>query len=191
MNASYILQNTPPAVFESNFGQLLNTWIGIGYCPECVSTANLTCLMNNADGSGPCQAVNMAPEERNLTRTVQAAHTYTQNLIFSVDKRFAGVTLASSVFLLLIGIVSVLVESVLVAPDTLGYVSSAARNSRYLHLPKQKVGGAMSGASRARALRDIEVMMQDVKSDNPEAGKIALGMKTDKAVRLRNGRVYR
>jgi hypothetical protein len=133
---------------------------------------------------------NISPEMERLILNATASHTFTQDLVFDVDHTWASITLAGSIFLLLIGVLSVLLESVLVAPDTLGYVSSVARNSRYLHLPKRKVGGAMSGADRARALRDVQVMMQDVKSD-AEVGKIALGMKTDKAVRLVNGRVYR
>jgi hypothetical protein len=97
--------------------------------------------------------------------------------------------LASSIVLLLVGIASIVVESTLVAPDTLGYVSTAVRNSRYLHLPKT-TAGTMSGTRRARELGRYKVMMQDVKPDDP-VGKIALGLKTDKAKKLEAGKLYR
>jgi hypothetical protein len=92
------------------------------------------------------------------------------------------------VVLLLAGVISVVVESITVAPDTLGYVSTVARNSRYLHV--KPTSGAMTGPERARKLADTEVMIQDVKA-NAGVGKIALGLKSDKAVRLQVDRLYR
>jgi hypothetical protein len=189
-----------PAFFAASLATLLNTWIGVGYCPECIGAANVTEMTDPyqpnitgaAAGGSPYLdlPVPVSPDVKAALNTTTAKHTYTTVLVYRVDKRFAGLALGGSIFLLLVGAASVLLESMLVAPDTLGYVSTAVRNSRYLHLAKYKVDGTMGGPTRARALRDIEVMMQDVKSD-AEVGKIALGQKTDKAVRLVNGRVYR
>ncbi len=76
----------------------------------------------------------------------------------------------------------------LIVPDVLGYASSQARNSRYLHLPKTAVG--KTGAQRAREVGGTVVMMQDVRADD-KVGKIALGNKHSGAGRLRPGRLYR
>lgn len=48
----------------------------------------------------------------------------------------------------------------------------------------------MNGAERARKLANTKVMMQDVKA-NADVGKIALGLKSDKAVQLQANRLYR
>jgi hypothetical protein len=90
--------------------------------------------------------------------------------------------------LLLAGIFSVVIESMTVAPDVLGYVSTVARNSKYLHLPA--TNSAMSGGERARKIGQVEVMIQDVKSKSG-VGRIVLGMKHEKAERLRADRLYR
>jgi hypothetical protein len=206
LNATTVNTTTPNSRFQSRFTSVLNTWIGLGYCPECIGIVNLTGLLDGTDNEhspyeyssctgtecpeGVLNPAPLDPAARRMIWNTTANHYVTLDLIFNVDKTWAGVTLASSICLLIIGALSVILESRLIAPDTLGYVSSVARNSRYLHLPAQKVGGAMSGAERARALRDVEVMMQDVKSD-AQVGKIALGMKTAKAVKLRSDRVYR
>jgi hypothetical protein len=96
--------------------------------------------------------------------------------------------ITSAVILLAAGVGCLYFESMSVAPDVLGYVNTAARNSRYLHLPKYT--SAMSGGERAARLGHFEVMMQDVKADS-EIGKIALGMKHEGAERLRPDRLYR
>jgi hypothetical protein len=90
--------------------------------------------------------------------------------------------------LLIAGTLSVIVESMTVAPDILGYVSTVARNSKYLQLPK--TNSAMSGGERARVLGETKVMMQDVKA-KADIGRIALGLKHEKAEPLKPGRLYR
>ncbi|SCO88779.1 uncharacterized protein FRV6_12906 [Fusarium oxysporum] len=85
---------------------------------------------------------------------------------------------------------SVVIWSITVAPDVLGYSSSLVRNSKYLHLPKHKLNSGMSGSERLRVLEGIEVMMQNVKA-NADVDRIALGLKHDKAEPLRKGRLYR
>ncbi|KAM5362197.1 hypothetical protein ACJA88_014147 [Fusarium oxysporum] len=70
------------------------------------------------------------------------------------------------------------------------FVDSLVRNSKYLHLPKHKLNSGMSGSERLRVLKGIEVMMQNVKA-NADVGRIALGLKHDKAEPLRKGRLYR
>ena len=88
------------------------------------------------------------------------------------------------------GCFSVVIWSITVAPDVLGYSSSLVRNSKYLHLPKHKLNSGMSGSERLRVLKGIEVLMQNVKA-NADVGRIALGLKHDKAEPLRKGRLYR
>ncbi|KAH8666551.1 hypothetical protein BX600DRAFT_511478 [Xylariales sp. PMI_506] len=109
--------------------------------------------------------------------------------MYVINRAWAGCYTACAELLLVAGIIAVLVESLTIAPDTLGYVSTVVRNSRYLHV--KPTSGAMTGPERARRLGETKVMMQDVKADHPQVGKIALGLKTDQAVKLSLNRLYR
>lgn len=167
---------TSPEYFAMSFGTLFNTWIGVGYCPKCQSIVDLT-TFNNSDND----------TQSRYTR-VQAERTYQGDQVYLLSIAWVTCFVICTVILLVAGIVSVIVESITVAPDTLGYVSTVARNSRYLHM--KPTSGAMTGAERARKLADTKVMLQDVKA-NAGVGKIALGLKSEKAVRLQYDRLYR
>lgn len=123
---------------------------------------------------------------------VPNAHWYhTGAEIFVLNVTWAVIFLICDVILLAAGIVSVAIESLTVAPDTLGYVSTVARNSKHLQLPKTEVNSAMSGGERAKKLGSTVVMMQDVSKPGANVGRIALGMKHEKAKKLESGRLYR
>ncbi|KAF2993855.1 hypothetical protein E8E13_000404 [Curvularia kusanoi] len=163
--------------FAKNFGLLFNTWIDIGYCPECRALADQAAY-NNAS-----QALKDRFVERNNTESWNGIDT-----VYTVQTPWAACYMVCTCLLLLFGVAGVIVESRTVAPDTLGYVSTVARNSRYLHL--KPTSGAMSGPERARKLADTKVMLQDVKA-KAGVGKIALGLKSENAVKLRYDRLYR
>ncbi|KAI9162714.1 FAD-dependent monooxygenase OpS4 [Paramyrothecium foliicola] len=174
-NFTQITEENEMGDFEWRMGHLFNTWVGLGYCPECIDMHPV--YVSKADLSDDVQP---------LFFDTTAKHEYTGEPVFVINYKWLAVVFTCTVILLLVGTSSVIVESRLVAPDVLGYVSTAARNSRYLKLPKTKLNGAMSGSERARTLGMTEVMMQDVKAD-AEVGKIALGMKHDSAERLKTG----
>ena len=93
--------------------------------------------------------------------------------------------------LLIIGVASVALETLLVAPDILGYVSTLARNSKYLRLPGIKAGPlGMNGAERARRIGGVRVMVQDARPDK-EVGRVVLGLEREGAEPLKAGRLYR
>jgi len=108
---------------------------------------------------------------------------------FVLDWRWIGVLLASSIVLLIIGVASIILESFLIAPDVISYVSSLVQNSRCLHLSKT-AAKPMSGAEKARTIGSVSVMIQDVKLDKA-VGKIALGLHYDWAEKLKPVRLYR
>jgi hypothetical protein len=162
--------------FAQSLETLFNTWVGVGYCPECQS------ILYNAYLEGADQKVR---DRYTFTTTERSVYG---NPIFTISIPWIICFIICTILLLVAGIFSVIVESVTVAPDTLGYVSSVARNSRYLHV--KPTSDAMTGPERARKLADTQVMMQDVKA-NAGVGKIALGLVSDKAVRLQANRMYR
>jgi hypothetical protein len=161
------------AEVEDRLGFVVNTWLGLGYCARCLSYSSKD---------------DVAQEDMGFFRAADALWTYSGQDVFVVDYAWAAVYLVCAAVLLLAGAASVAVESQTVAPDVLGYVSTVARNSRHLHL--QKTSSAMTGPERARMLGRTEVMMQDVKP-TAAVGRIALGMKHDKAEKLKPGRLYR
>jgi hypothetical protein len=152
-------------------GYIFNTWINLGYCPECMDANDY-----------------LPPTRGYLYSNVTVNQISSGELVYYIRGGWYALYLASAIILLMAGIGSLLFESMSVAPDVLGYVSTAARNSRYLHLPKYS--GAMSGGERAAKIGHFEVMMQDVKA-TANVGKIALGMKHEGAQRLQSDRLYR
>lgn len=165
-----------PSNFSQNLAYLFNTWVSVGYCPECNAVLDTTDF-TDSDAS-----------VQDLYATTSAARSFHSAEIYQIVRPWAWAFLVSTVLLLLAGVAAIVVESVTVAPDTLGYVSTVARNSRYLHV--KPTSGAMTGAERARKLADTNVMLQDVKA-GANVGKIALGLKSEKAVRLQADRLYR
>ncbi|KAK0716359.1 hypothetical protein B0H67DRAFT_610877 [Lasiosphaeris hirsuta] len=194
-----------PSIFADSFGTLFNTFVHIAHCPECIITSDLgridAGLMPIEYGYDPDQAskgfytggisgMALGLYRRPGTNDGNATHAKsTPDLLFKLDWRWVGLFLACVIVLFLVGVASVILESVLVAPDVLGYASTLARNSRYLHLPKT-AAKPMGGPERARAIGGVKVMIQDVKPDK-DVGKIALGLKHDRAEKLKPGRLYR
>jgi hypothetical protein len=159
--------------FQWYFGYCFNTWINLGYCPECIDAASYGYFPEN---------------RQKYYKNSEGSQITTGDYIYHTEGGWMALYFICTSLLLIAGVISVLLESMTVAPDVLGYVSSLARNSRYLHLPK--TSSAMSGGERARKLGEFEVMMQDVKA-NAEVGRIALGLKHDGAQKLKPDRVYR
>jgi hypothetical protein len=171
-----------PDIFGHRLAYLFNTLVDLGNFYDLANTqsymTNLTVPRATAD------AANFI--------TVPTANWYrTGAQIFVVNITWAVIFLICDVVLLAAGIVSVAIESLTVAPDTLGYVSTVARNSKHLQLPKTEVNSAMSGGERAKKLGSTVVMMQDVSKPGANVGRIALGMKHEKAKKLESGRLYR
>ncbi|KAL1890955.1 hypothetical protein Sste5346_007952 [Sporothrix stenoceras] len=206
INSSYaywydMANNTEPYHFADTFSYAFNSWMDAGYCPGTCRTAYPTLLLNRAMDLGiPVTTVEdhltnasailgdelLIPEE--MFKSVEGTWCYTSDYIYVIHAPYLVLLYICSVGLLFLGIASVVIESRVVAPDILGYASTVARNSRYLHLPATAPG--MSGADRVRKFGGTVVMMQDVKKD-AAVGKIALGNKKHDSAPLRVDRTYR
>ncbi len=162
-----------PSDFEYYFGYAFNTYLTLGFCPQCVDAGS-----SNYSGT-----------DRNyLYKTVKSEYIFRDHDIYQLAVSWVILYWFCCGTLLIAGIFSVWLEGMTVAPDVLGYASSVARNSKYLHLPK--TNSAMGAGQRLQQLGGVKVMMQDVKADK-DVGKIALGMKHEKAQRLQPNRLYR
>jgi len=163
------LSAVTPQDFRQRFSLLLNTFWQAGFDPA-----------NQTVGVGT---------ESNVGTVVStpATYQYTQQ-VYRTSWAWLAVLFASSVILLVAGVAGVIWDSRIIGPDILGFASSLTRNNKYMDLPKGD--STMGGAERARMLRDVEVMIQDVKAGS-EVGKIALGTVSESTQKLKPGRLYR
>lgn len=205
INSSYAFwydmgNNTTPDEFGGTFAFAFNSWMDSGYCPGACRTAYPTLLLNLANqaqipikteetmtnASAVLSEKLLVPDS--MFQPATSTWCYSDNYVYVVQAPYLALLYICSVSLFLLGVISVIIESRIVAPDVLGYASTVARNSRYLHLPAMAPG--MSGADRVRKFGGTVVMMQDVKKDAP-VGKIALGNKKQDSAPLRVDRPYR
>ena len=173
INLFNLSRTTSVEDFEWYFGYCFNTWVNLGYCPGCIDAIS---------------SDELSPAHKPFYKLATGKQITSGGYVYIVYAGWMVLYFACTVLLLIAGTFSVFLECKTVAPDVLGYVSTVARNSRYLHLPK--TSSAMSGGERARKLGGFEVMMQDVKG-NADVGRIALGLKHDRAQKLRPDRIYR
>lgn len=164
---------TTPEQFSRRISYLFNTWIDLG---------------NSVNYLTYYEQSQIQPGEEGEFITVNATQVYTAAEVYFISVGWVIGYFVCAGLLLVAGTLSVIVESMTVAPDVLGYVSTVARNSKYLQLPK--TNSAMSGGERARVLGETKVMMQDVKA-KADIGRIALGLKHESAEPLKPGRLYR
>jgi len=163
--------------FEELISQTFNSFVGLGYCPRCYGRAFIGGTVPSDDDLDGSKWV-----------TTTGQRSYSNTKAYQVDWPWLAFFFVCAGTLLMAGVAAIVVEGRTVAPDVLGYVSTVARNSKYLKLPKTH--SYMSGGERLQELGKYKVMMQDVKA-NADVGRIALGLKHDKAQRLQPGRVYR
>jgi hypothetical protein len=171
-----------PLTFSKTLGYLMNTFYSTGFTHDFqVGSISKDTKVQLPSGTW------------NLTApTVDTVHNYqdpTAPYIYEIDWIFLGIFEFCAVALLLIGLIGVLLETRTIAPDILGFASSLARNSKYIKVPKGKLDGTMGGGERVRALRDVKVMMQDIRGDEP-VGKIVLGTVNAGTVRLKPDKPY-
>jgi len=164
---------TTPEEFGRRISYLFNTWIDLG------NTVNYLTYFQQSQVEPGAEAEFI---------TVKATHVYTAGEVYYISVGWVAGYFVCAGLLLIAGTLSVIIESMTVAPDILGYVSTVARNSKYLQLPK--TNSAMNGGERARVLGGTKVMMQDVKA-KADIGRIALGLKHENAEPLKSGRLYR
>ncbi|RDW65897.1 uncharacterized protein DSM5745_09636 [Aspergillus mulundensis] len=103
---------------------------------------------------------------------VMAQGTTSRNIaVYQVHLPWLVVFITATALLQLSALAGLLLRSVTIAPDILGYVSSLTRDNPHVPLP---VGGStLSGEDRARLLRDVRVQLADVEV-NRTFGRVAL-----------------
>jgi hypothetical protein len=161
--------------FEWYMGYAFNTWVNLGYCPECVD-------FNSTGWLGEF------PDRVTLYDNATSNRVSWDIFVYQINHGWVAAYMICCIILFIASVMSILLEAVSVAPDVFGHASSLARESRYLHLPK--TSSAMNEVDRALIIGGVEIMMQDVRAD-ANVGRIAIGMKHNGAQRLEANRLYR
>lgn len=104
--------------------------------------------------------------------------------------RYAALLFLISLILLIAALTSLVLRAMTLAPDILGCVSTCTRDNPYVALGTlSEQPSHLNGLARARALRDLRVMIGDVNGES-EVGHIAFADMRREPERLRRKRLY-
>ncbi|KAF2219289.1 hypothetical protein BDZ85DRAFT_44759 [Elsinoe ampelina] len=121
------------------------------------------------------------PDLRNLNKdrdyvySAAQGEMLTPQVIYSCNVVWFVVLLIASGALTAIGLTGFLLEKRILAPDTIGYVSSHTYDNPYVPIP---AASTLDGMERSRLLFDLEVRIGDVRTDD-QAGHVAFAAETD------------
>ncbi|PGH13491.1 hypothetical protein AJ79_03621 [Helicocarpus griseus UAMH5409] len=120
------------------------------------------------------------------TETSGVRHT---GVIYRCNRAWLAVFMVISIVLQLLALASFVLKRITLAPDILGYVSSYTRDNP--HAPLAETAGSFhDGLARTRLLKDVKVMLGDVKAAE-RVGHISFVAQGDAPVgRLTKGRSY-
>ncbi len=99
---------------------------------------------------------------------------------------YAIITITISIFLIVAALVALVLGIVTKAPDTLGYVSTSARDNPYV---TNIVPSHLDGLEAARALRDVRIRIGDVR-DMADVGHVAFASMDMKPSKVSRERFY-
>jgi hypothetical protein len=189
------LSEVPPPVFASRLSLMLNHFYMLtlvrhgkfftGSNPTDLSTFGYDFGGLPANGS-VSQAVVDESCRFACTQSTTATLTHTVE-IFSYSRPWLALLFICSTVLLATGLAGTVVGWRTHTPDILGYVTSLTYNNRYFPLPEH--GGVLDAMHRARILRDIPIVVADVRGSN-DVGRIAFTSETEQARALEKGRKY-
>jgi hypothetical protein len=91
--------------------------------------------------------------------------------VYKASKLWVILLIVCSSAMFILGVSSLVLQSVTTTPDVLGYVSSLTRDNPHVKIPRGAT--ALDGPERTRALRDLKVQMTDIRPDS-EIGYFAL-----------------
>jgi hypothetical protein len=185
-DAGFNLTTVPHDLFQQRVSKLFNTfwWGGMTgeYITQPLSGSDTFVPAPGTMLGAPLVTLSGNPVKSSVARRMDYPN------IYGTSWAWLSVLFASSSILLFAGVAAVYFDHDTIVPDILGFASSVARKSKYVDLPKMDM--TMSGAERANKLKELTVMMMDVKPDAP-VGRVALGTWHKEAKKLEAGRPYR
>ena len=169
VNGKFDLSTVPAEDFTQRLTLLFNTYWQVSLAPW--------------DYTGEVQ------KEGNSPLLTQPAIITKWITVYRADWAWLVVLLVSSTILLVAAVAFAIWDARTVGPQIFGFASSLTHRNKYMRVPNG--GSTIGGAARARQLRNVRVMVQDV-APGQEVGKIVLGTVDGNAgQRLKLGRLYR
>jgi hypothetical protein len=95
--------------------------------------------------------------------------------MYSVNKPWLALMIISTAITFVMGIIGLVIKYRTQVPDIFGYVSSLTRDSPYLATPSMTHGSLLTGAQRARCLKEERVRFLHVDPEQ-DMGRITLGL---------------
>lgn len=123
---------TSPEDFARRYAYLFNTWVGLGYCPQCLAVPG--------GGDDSSQALGEGGSLSSYYRTAPAQCRRAGDAVFAVDAAWLAVYTTSAVLLLVAGVAAVFVSTA-AAPGA----RRDARLSKRRHGYQRSVDSARSG----------------------------------------------
>lgn len=123
-----------PEQFAERFGHLLNTWVSLGYCPQCASGV--------LAGNSTVVPAGLQP----YYRRAAATSTYPGDKTFAVNWAWLGVFLALAILLITAGAAAVSAESMAAGPGT---ARDKRRREDAFELQLPKTNSTVHGGQRS------------------------------------------
>ncbi|KAG8626147.1 hypothetical protein KVT40_006548 [Elsinoe batatas] len=114
-------------------------------------------------------------KDRDYVYSAAQGEMLTPQVIYSCNVVWFVVLLIASGALTTIGLTSFLLEKRILAPDTIGYVSSHTYDNPHVPIP---AASTLDGMERSRLLFDLKVRIGDVRADD-QTGHVAFAAETD------------
>jgi hypothetical protein len=168
------LSTIPPEVFSNRLQVAMNTFWD--------STMTLEYRMGNLT-SQDIKGKNASETAWNTTEAIGARYDGEKYVCHST---FAALTIIISILMFLAASISVILGFITKAPDILGYVSTYARDNPYFgkHVPSH-----LDGLETTRALRDVRVIIGDVRKED-DVGHVAFASMDKQPERVSKKRLY-
>lgn len=180
------LSTTTGVALSKNFETLFNTYwqstFGSRYLFGDLSTTD-TGMYDNIGNFSTSDVARYGSIDFNTSQTTIINYDGEQ---YICNKMFAGFLITISSLLFLTSMASLLLSTMTLAPDILGYVSSLTRDNPFT---RNDEASHLDGLDRAKALNNMKVAIGDVGGQS-ESGYVAFGA-AENVMRLQRNRLYR
>ena len=181
----------------SSPGRISKRWVELSKLPSDLFNRRLQVAVNTYWQSALGSAIIMGNLTKSQAEDLKDGYDYTWNTTeltgtredgekYICNVKFAIITIAISLLLLAAAIASLVLGIFTKAPDTLGFVSTSARDNPYV---TTQVASHLDGLEAARALQDMRIRIGDVNS-TADIGHVAFASMDAEPKRVSRKRLY-
>jgi hypothetical protein len=194
LDDSYIspLYNISMTDFGRRFGQIINAWIHGSFhnSSSIIIGSPFSSLLPDQGGTAvsfvPVSGTDLTTLIQNQTAGITVlANSTADKQIYLCNYAWTTVFFFASASMLFSAILGVVFSRKTAIPDYLGYVSSLAKESKYMRIPDG--GAALDGFDRARMIKSVHIRLGNVYEGEGDIGRLAVGRVDDTKPVQRNG----